>query len=67
MQSLLTLGMKPTRPETGYGYIQMAGNEGVLRKVKTFTEKPNLELAKVFVESGEFVWNSGGVGFLGID
>lgn len=57
--SLLTLGMKPTRPETGYGYIQMAGNEGVLRKVKTFTEKPNLELAKVFVESGEFVWNSG--------
>lgn len=57
---LLTLGIKPTRPETGYGYIQI-GREVAdgIRKVKTFTEKPDLELAKVFVESGEFFWNSG--------
>lgn len=57
--SLLTLGMKPNRPETGYGYIQVSEGNGSLRKVKTFTEKPNLELAKVFLESGEFFWNSG--------
>lgn len=62
---LLTLGMKPTRPETGYGYIQKetAPADQTLPAgicpVKTFTEKPNLELAKVFVESGEFLWNSG--------
>lgn len=61
--TLLTLGMKPTRPETGYGYIQKSkaveNEEGELYKVKTFTEKPNLELAKVFLETGEFLWNSG--------
>jgi mannose-1-phosphate guanylyltransferase len=57
--ALLTLGMKPTRPETGYGYIQITDGAGELRKVKTFTEKPNIELAKVFLESGEFYWNSG--------
>ena len=57
--ALLTLGIKPSRPETGYGYIQIADGDGSLRKVKTFTEKPNLELAKVFFESGEFFWNSG--------
>ncbi|MCL1867439.1 MAG: mannose-1-phosphate guanylyltransferase [Paludibacter sp.] len=57
--SLLTLGITPSRPETGYGYIQAEEGVGNLRKVKTFTEKPNLELAKVFVESGEFFWNSG--------
>jgi mannose-1-phosphate guanylyltransferase len=57
---LLTLGIKPNRPETGYGYIQIAEKEGEnFYKVKTFTEKPELELAKVFVESGEFYWNSG--------
>lgn len=57
---LLTLGIKPNRPETGYGYIQIAEEEGDnFYKVKTFTEKPELELAKVFVESGEFYWNSG--------
>ncbi len=58
--SLLTLGIKPTRPETGYGYIQIGqpAEEGI-NKVKTFTEKPDRELAKVFVESGEFFWNSG--------
>ena len=56
---LLTLGMKPTRPETGYGYIQLGNGGEDLRKVKTFTEKPNLEMAKVFLASGEFAWNSG--------
>lgn len=58
--ALLTLGINPTRPETGYGYIQIGEQmEGDVLKVKTFTEKPNLELARVFVESGEFFWNSG--------
>ena len=59
-EKLLTLGIKPNRPETGYGYIQIAEQSGDnFYKVKTFTEKPELELAKVFVESGEFYWNSG--------
>ncbi|NDW19827.1 mannose-1-phosphate guanylyltransferase [Dysgonomonas sp. 216] len=57
---LLTLGIKPSRPETGYGYIQVS-EEAIdgISKVKVFTEKPNIELAKVFYESGEFLWNSG--------
>ncbi len=58
--ALVTLGIKPTRPETGYGYIQSSETMlGEFSKVKTFTEKPNLELAKIFQESGEFFWNSG--------
>ncbi len=58
--ALLTLGIKPVRPETGYGYIQIGDEVATgVRKVKTFTEKPNLELAKVFLETGEFFWNSG--------
>ena len=78
-KAICTLGMQPTRPETGYGYIQFinersqselndaaelpiaaptALNEGIY-PVKTFTEKPNLEMAKVFLESGDFLWNSG--------
>ena len=58
--ALLTLGITPTRPETGYGYIQI-GKESCqgISEVKTFTEKPDLELAKVFLKSGEFFWNSG--------
>lgn len=58
--TLLTLGIRPSRAETGYGYIQMSDEklDGVT-KVKVFTEKPSLELAKVFFESGEFLWNSG--------
>jgi mannose-1-phosphate guanylyltransferase len=56
---LITLGMRPTRPETGYGYIQYIESKHVLKKVKTFTEKPELALAKTFLESGEFVWNAG--------
>ncbi|MEG1545404.1 MAG: mannose-1-phosphate guanylyltransferase [Tannerellaceae bacterium] len=58
--SLVTLGIRPSRPETGYGYIQSSDVMiDEFTKVKTFTEKPNLELAKVFHESGEFFWNSG--------
>ena len=62
--ALLTLGIKPDRPETGYGYIQAdrkKASTGVanLHKVKTFTEKPNIELARVFLQSGDFYWNSG--------
>ncbi|WP_373496592.1 mannose-1-phosphate guanylyltransferase [Aquiflexum sp.] len=57
---LITLGIRPNRPETGYGYIQYISNHGnPVKKVKTFTEKPNIKLAKTFVESGDFVWNSG--------
>ncbi|MDD4608585.1 MAG: mannose-1-phosphate guanylyltransferase [Bacteroidaceae bacterium] len=57
---LVTLGITPNRPETGYGYIQIDDEVSEdFHKVKTFTEKPQLELAKVFVESGEFYWNSG--------
>lgn len=59
-QVLLTLGIKPNRPETGYGYLQVDENiYDNFYTVKTFTEKPELELAKVFVETGEFYWNSG--------
>jgi mannose-1-phosphate guanylyltransferase len=63
--ALLTMGMMPSRPETGYGYIQSKGKKVKgyestgLRKVKTFTEKPNLELAKIFLSSGDFYWNAG--------
>ena len=58
--ALVTLGIRPSRPETGYGYIQSSDVMlGEFTKVKTFTEKPNIELAKVFMESGEFFWNSG--------
>ena len=62
--ALTTIGIKPDRPETGYGYIQadqkkqVKGYENLL-KVKTFTEKPDIDLAKVFLESGDFFWNSG--------
>ncbi len=56
---LITLGIKPLRPETGYGYIQFLESQSSLKKVKTFTEKPALSLAKTFLESGDFVWNSG--------
>lgn len=63
-KAILTLGIKPSRPDTGYGYIQYNHEPGQpeynpVKKVKTFTEKPNLELAKSFVSSGEFLWNSG--------
>jgi mannose-1-phosphate guanylyltransferase len=59
--ALLTIGIQPTYPNTGYGYIQHEGTEAVpsVFKVKTFTEKPNKELAKTFIASGDFLWNSG--------
>ena len=57
---LITLGIVPSRPETGYGYIQYHSSPlKKVKKVKTFTEKPELELAQKFVESGDFVWNAG--------
>ncbi len=61
---LLTLGIKPSRPDTGYGYIQyqeekIYSKDSRLRKVKTFTEKPSHEIAESFLESGDFLWNSG--------
>lgn len=56
---LITLGITPTRPETGYGYIQYHTEKSFAKRVKTFTEKPELSLAKKFLESGDFVWNSG--------
>ena len=60
---LLTLGIHPTRPETGYGYIQYDENRYMpdprISKVKLFTEKPQLELARQFLESGDFLWNAG--------
>lgn len=59
---LITLGIEPSRPDTGYGYIQFTdcdSDDARTKKVKTFTEKPNLELAKSFLESGDFLWNSG--------
>lgn len=58
--ALLTMGIKPSRPETGYGYIQVGEQLGDdFSAVKTFTEKPNEELARFFLSSGEFYWNSG--------
>lgn len=58
---LITLGVKPTRPDTGYGYIQYGAKstQSGFKKVKTFTEKPNIELAKTFMQSGDFLWNAG--------
>lgn len=61
---LMTLGIKPTRPDTNFGYIQATGgknscSDGKPVKVKTFTEKPDISLAKIFINSGEFFWNSG--------
>lgn len=56
---LLTLGIQPNRPDTGYGYINYEEYEGEVKKVKAFTEKPDLETAQQFIQSGEYVWNAG--------
>ena len=56
--ALLTLGIQPTRPDTGYGYIQFDGNQSINPVVK-FTEKPPLELAQSFIEAGNYLWNAG--------
>lgn len=67
--AIVTLGINPTHPETGYGYIQFIddaylsvethSNKVIIYKVKTFAEKPTLQIAKHFLESGDFLWNSG--------
>jgi mannose-1-phosphate guanylyltransferase len=59
--ALLTLGIKPSRPDTGFGYIQydIDNETGKAHRVKTFTEKPSLELAQTFLKSGDFLWNAG--------
>lgn len=57
---LVTVGIRPTHPETRYGYIQAGKNKDeAFTKIKTFTEKPEIDFARVFVESGEFFWNTG--------
>ena len=59
--TLISIGVMPSRPDPNFGYIQMAGpyEEGKPVKVKTFTEKPDKELAQVFISTGEFLWNTG--------
>ena len=61
INALVTIGIKPTYPNTGYGYIQHETTEAApdVFKVKTFTEKPNTELAQTFIASGDFLWNAG--------
>lgn len=61
---LITIGIRPTRPDTGYGYIQYVESDPPqkdkrIKKVKTFTEKPDLDMAKFFLQSGDFLWNAG--------
>ena len=60
-RALITLGIKPSHPNTGYGYIQYEQQpvSDNVYQVKTFTEKPNLEIAKTFLQSGDFLWNAG--------
>jgi mannose-1-phosphate guanylyltransferase len=60
-KALITLGIKPSHPNTGYGYIQFDQQpvSDNVYQVKTFTEKPNPELARTFVQSGDFLWNAG--------
>jgi mannose-1-phosphate guanylyltransferase len=61
INALVTIGIKPTFPNTGYGYIQHEDPEVApgVHEVKTFTEKPNQELAETFFASGDFLWNAG--------
>lgn len=62
-KALITLGIKPSRPDTGYGYIQVASevleDDADFRKVNAFREKPNLKTAKEYLESGQYLWNAG--------
>ena len=55
----MTLGITPSRPDTGYGYIRFEEGGNEVHRVLNFTEKPQLEIAKAFVSSGEYVWNAG--------
>lgn len=57
--NLMTLGIQPNSPNTGYGYIKFEENSSDIKKVKNFTEKPNLETAKQFLASGDYLWNAG--------
>lgn len=63
--TLVVFGIKPTRPDTGYGYVELSGDKGESKdsvksfSVKRFVEKPNLETAKVYFKSGNYLWNSG--------
>lgn len=57
--ALMTIGIKPSRPETGYGYIEVEGKADGIVPVKSFKEKPDLETAKQFVAAGRYFWNSG--------
>ena len=56
---LMTLGIQPNNPNTGYGYIQFEENSNEIKKVKNFTEKPNLKTAEKFLKSGDYLWNAG--------
>ncbi len=56
---LMTIGIEPTRPATGYGYIHQGDKQGAAFQVKAFCEKPNFELAQQFIQSGEYLWNAG--------
>lgn len=61
-EGLLVTGIRPTRPETGYGYIQIdeeSNTDSDIFKVKSFTEKPNEDFARMFMEEGDFLWNTG--------
>ncbi len=58
--TIVTIGIKPSRPETGYGYVQFAEQaEGEIHKVEVFKEKPNLETAKEYLSDGHYLWNAG--------
>ena len=57
--NLVTFGITPDRPETGYGYIKIADKDGGLQDAQAFVEKPNASLAQEYLESGEYLWNSG--------
>jgi len=60
LNSLITLGIEPSRPDTGYGYIEYDKNEiSTTRKVKSFREKPDKEIAEKYLQSGSFAWNAG--------
>jgi mannose-1-phosphate guanylyltransferase len=61
INALVTIGIKPTYPNTGYGYIQHETSSAApdIHRVITFTEKPNPDLAKTFIASGDFLWNAG--------
>lgn len=58
---LMVMGLRPTRPETGYGYVQMGDETGQpdIARLKTFTEKPELQFAEIFLKDGSFLWNTG--------